>query len=373
MALTKATFSVIDGAYTNVKDHGAKGDNLTDDTNAIKDAVTAAVAAKNTLFFPPGTYLCNSLIGAVNCSMLANDFNNTTIKYTGTTANFINFGGKTIENLTFEASNASHAAYFTKTAASFQSFNNCRWLGPSNAASGALLYMNQGINIEINGCFFVGSNINIVGQDGGGAGFCNGVGISNTLFAAYKTAAIANGGQGWNLEQVVFEHGVDNLVRAIYTDTACTWFGTSITGCWFGDHTGVGPDAQIKWKGNGLSISGSYINGSGYLDTYIIELTGTSKGISIVGNYCGSFAGILDAGSYASNVIVAGNNLNPATIEVNGAVGGFLLTSTDLQISDVFYTPQALPVSGTAEGQTVYDSATKKLYCWNGTTWNALY
>jgi hypothetical protein len=129
----------------------------------------------------------------------------------------------------------------------------------------------------------------------------------------------------------------------------------------------------IRWKGYGLSISGNYINGSGFLDTYIVQLTGTSSAINITGNYCGGFAGILNASSFATNVIVAANILNPATIEVNGTVGGLLLTNARLQTLNVFFTPQLLPVSGTAEGQTVYDSATKKLYCWNGTTWNALF
>jgi hypothetical protein len=120
-------------------------------------------------------------------------------------------------------------------------------------------------------------------------------------------------------------------------------------------------------------MSGNYINGSGFLDTYIVQLTGTSNAINITGNYCGGFAGILSASSFATNVVVAANRLNPVTIEVNGAVAGLLLTNAKLQIPDVFFTPQSLPVSGTAEGQTVYDSGTKKLYCWNGTSWNALF
>ena len=376
MALTKATFSMIDGAYTNVKDYNAVGNGSTDDTDAIKAAVAAAVAANNTLFFPSGTYLCNGLIGNVACNLLGISFVDTKIQYTGTSANFINFNGtngQVIENISFQATNAAHAAYFTKTAASFQSFNNCQWVGPSNPGAGCLLYMNGAINIEINGCFFTGHHINLIGQDGGGSGFCNGVGISNTLFANYKQGAVANGGQAWSFDQVLFEHGVDNLVYAVYTDTACIWYGTSFTGCWLGDQTGVGPASMIKWKGYGLSIAGNYINGSGYLDTYIVELTGTSKGINITGNYGGGFAGILNASTYASDVFVAANNLNPATIEVNGTVGGLLLNNAKIQTLNVFFTPQSLPASGTAEGQTVYDSGTKKLFCWNGTTWNALF
>jgi hypothetical protein len=68
MSLTKATYSMIDGAPINVKDFGAKGDGVTDDTAAIQAAFdtiltqtsynynAAAIAAKK-IVFPQGQYL----------------------------------------------------------------------------------------------------------------------------------------------------------------------------------------------------------------------------------------------------------------------------------------------------------------------------
>ena len=42
MALTKATYSMIDGASINVRDYGAVGDGTTDDTAALTAAFAAA-------------------------------------------------------------------------------------------------------------------------------------------------------------------------------------------------------------------------------------------------------------------------------------------------------------------------------------------
>jgi Pectate lyase superfamily protein len=47
-------------APLNVQNYGAKGDGVTDDTNAINSALAAAHEQKTSLFFPAGTYLCNT-------------------------------------------------------------------------------------------------------------------------------------------------------------------------------------------------------------------------------------------------------------------------------------------------------------------------
>jgi len=68
MALTKATFSMISGAFANVKDFGATGDGTTDDTAAIQAAInyaqnnisppglTTASTGPGTVYFPAGAY-----------------------------------------------------------------------------------------------------------------------------------------------------------------------------------------------------------------------------------------------------------------------------------------------------------------------------
>ena len=55
MSLTKATYSMIEGAPANVLDFGAIGDGVTNDSIAIQ----AAVDTGRSVYFPAGTYLCN--------------------------------------------------------------------------------------------------------------------------------------------------------------------------------------------------------------------------------------------------------------------------------------------------------------------------
>lgn len=58
MSLTKASFSMIDGAVVNVLDYGADNSGVNDSASAIQTAIAAS--ADKTLYFPDGTYLINS-------------------------------------------------------------------------------------------------------------------------------------------------------------------------------------------------------------------------------------------------------------------------------------------------------------------------
>lgn len=56
MALTKVTYSMIEGAPVSVLDYGAVGDGVADDTASIQSAVDALALQGGELVFPPGTY-----------------------------------------------------------------------------------------------------------------------------------------------------------------------------------------------------------------------------------------------------------------------------------------------------------------------------
>jgi polygalacturonase len=70
MALTKVSYSMIQGAPVNVVDFGATGDGITDDTAAIQSAINRAATTNSSVFFPAGTYLIQGTLTAGTLAVL---------------------------------------------------------------------------------------------------------------------------------------------------------------------------------------------------------------------------------------------------------------------------------------------------------------
>lgn len=82
MSLTKVSFSMIEGAYTNVLDYGAVGDGSTNDTAAVQSAFDAG----GVLYFPPGyTFNCGLL--NVNNDLQIIGYDSTLLHRANTAAN----------------------------------------------------------------------------------------------------------------------------------------------------------------------------------------------------------------------------------------------------------------------------------------------
>jgi hypothetical protein len=92
MGLTKAHNRMLENARVNVKDFGATGDGVTDDSTTIQAAITASVAAGGVLFFPPGTYSYSTTITipTEGLRIEGSGMNHTNLSYTGS-AEAINY------------------------------------------------------------------------------------------------------------------------------------------------------------------------------------------------------------------------------------------------------------------------------------------
>lgn len=95
-----------------VKQYGAVGDGVTDDTNAFKEAITA-VGDSGTLFVPNGTYLVSDAIPLVSNMVLAGAANAVIVRAANNLENYEvvaihNVENVTVRNLTIKGERATH-------------------------------------------------------------------------------------------------------------------------------------------------------------------------------------------------------------------------------------------------------------------------
>jgi hypothetical protein len=73
MSLTKASYSLINGAPINVLDYGAVGDGIINSTAAIQAAINAAAVNNQLLYFPTGTYLVTDTLTIYSGTTITGD------------------------------------------------------------------------------------------------------------------------------------------------------------------------------------------------------------------------------------------------------------------------------------------------------------
>jgi len=300
MPLTKVTYSMISGASANVRDFGAVGDGVADDTAAIQDAIDSGAAS---VYFPAGTYLIKGedtqdspvLLGVSN-----------QILYGEGAASILKLGAHTVQehrmlrlngvsnvqvcNLTFDANKTQQTDPIDEQSHCIFTIDvdnviikNCYLKNAKG--DGILIYglSNPGsTNVLIDGCTFDGNvrqgvsivrgkNIRVIGNDiGGTTGNNPGAGID-----------IEADGVGHTLEQIsIVGNNIHNNYWGVFINELAPANNIVIDGNTFENNR----SAPIMCRGKNIVISNNTIYPVGLVNpSAAIELQ-TCDEVTVTGN-----------------------------------------------------------------------------------------
>jgi len=129
-----------------VKDFGALGDGVTDDTVAFENAIAACAVNGNSLYIPAGSYYLTDTI--------------TTPDTTASGLGFIMYGDGFDSQLIFNTTN--DCLKITTTGAAFQNYNvkiKDIYFSNRTATPRSFIWNNKPVNTNISGCFFMDSTV----------------------------------------------------------------------------------------------------------------------------------------------------------------------------------------------------------------------
>jgi len=346
----------------NVKTYGAKGDDTTDDTTSIQNAINAAFAANGgTVFFPAGTYKISSaltakdsvsLVGSGTAATIIHQVTTSVNGITGTDLQFMEFKSLTVKGPT------------TGTGKGIALLNSAHQTqGITMDQIIVQLFGSHGIEIQkpiINNLTGVdvincgGDGFYLHGDDGAAPG------TSTTLNNCY---ANTNGGIGHHLKKMIYTGlngcAADGCAQG-YVIEGCQ--GISISGCGAESTTGTGNSFVVQNSTYGDTCYGISITGCWtYLSNGISFYVGT-------GQYGVTMTGCTEAGpdtgatysvkteATARCVVSVGGYVSPvsfgaATTVLNDGAGGasfpgYLGVKGNLEITGTTITDGTLLVAG---------------------------
>lgn len=317
MSLTKATFSMIEGAVANVLDYGATGDGSTDDTAAIQAAVNASKA----VFFPKPSgafYKCTAPITLTQGAVIEGaDKQDTVVKFFGCDGFIADTAGAgafdiQIRNLGVigdTTGTTKHGIILDGTSANF---------GRVDLENLVLGYFSgDGVHIIkpiVSQLRLVSSSFN-----GGNGFYIEGDGTSIYASSCYSNT---NGGDGWlvskNIQYSCFEgcasdgntgcgynfNGTATVPSEAITMTSC---GAEVNG-----------SDQFRFGGTlGVTLNSIFVfPGSPATGGHFINLDG-ARHVALNGIRMERAA---PAGKYALNLSNLGGTQNPTDITVNASI-----------------------------------------------------
>jgi hypothetical protein len=327
-----------------VKDFGAVGDGVTDDTIAIQNAVNQS--ANKELFFPPGNYLITSQINILTrvsltgagknqvTILLGTQNQNGFVVGDGTLGTRGNCGNVSIENIDFNPKN-----------------------GVAAFASGACIFLNYVFGTKIQYC-------TVYGRDSTANKLYNGIVAFQVIDYLINYCNFSN--------LLGYGHTAEGTSPSLQTINSrldfCQFVEIGLDCVYFGDYTeGMTINCMIAYQytGAGIRIEATPINRNIFILQPDLEVSGSAVGIyvdgganvNIVGGWIGGTANVglyVNTGSsgvYAIGVIfgqstitlkdaacqivgcdIAGNSVTPSTgITIWGAATGTVISGNSIR------------------------------------------
>ena len=474
MPLQQINYTQIRGGSPNVKDFGAVGDGITNDTTAIQNALNSMTSG-GTLFFPAGTYLLNTLTipntsqKAIKLSGVGSWTVNGTTGYGATILKSAaaeplltipsTSSGTAVENLYFFGNNVGTIGINGQ--AGKITVESCQTIGFTTAGISmtgglcAILNCNStgnggdGLQMASDGRVFgsylsanQGYGIINTGTNLGGTLIANNEIAFNTKGGLYVDASTVSSGNlfisgcyiegngstataGQTVHQCYFYGGSGRTLRNVkmennYISNFFTTNGVLGDALHFencvdvelANMTFLGSGGNNTTEGNGINFKYvaratitnllfrenniSAINIDSNSDSFTISninifdiatsstSTANSYGIvckassSVISNVIivdarsPSYSRGIDTNSTVVNYKYYGTLSNPDTITTGVFANGPFFQAQNMWLYNSYFQPQTQP-SAPSAGQTYYDVNTNKLYCWNGSSWNALF
>lgn len=290
----------IDNGFFNVRNYGAVGNGVADDTTAIQAAITAAAVNGGTVYFPRGTYLTAQTINlsGKKAHLLGDGINQSKIKASATLSYLLaaaedsttySFNEFSVEGIQFDGDNKvttgfnlAHRHYCTFKDCAF--FNNITY---AHIAANSWLnnYYNCVFGASPNGVALLGSNHRNAFYS------CSWIGNSQ-LCLSIADGVDGNSAITFTNCDFEFQNGTTD-VNAIYIASNATF---SFKDCYIGENIN---GTLITMDGNGLiNIDGGILFNGVAANSRVFRTTNSGeihvKNAEVIG---GSFASIASLGS----------------------------------------------------------------------------